>query len=122
MRRACTVTALFLFLAALAWPASLSGDWKGPFEFQGNAMTVVMHLTAKDAALTGAIDGLPTPNAVIKEGKIDGDTVTFWIDADYGGTTYKLVFKGNVSSDEIHFLFGTEDGSWGAELVVKRAS
>lgn len=122
MKRACTVTALFLFLAALAWPARLSGDWKGPFEFEGNTITVVMHLSAKDAALTGTVDGLPTPATVIREGKIDGDTVTFWIDTDYQGTTYKLVFKGKVTGDEIHFQFGTEDGSWGAELVVKRAS
>jgi hypothetical protein len=123
MKRACTVAALMLFLAALAWPASLSGEWKGAFDFQGNSLSVVMHLTAKDAALTGSIDGLPTTAAaVIKDGKIDGDTVTFWIEADYGGTIYKVVFKGKVTGDEIHFQFGTEDGSWGADLVVKRAS
>jgi len=38
------------------------------------------------------------------------------------GHDYKLVFKGKVTDDEIHFQFGTEDGSWGADLVVKRAS
>jgi hypothetical protein len=122
MKRACTVFALSLFLAALAWPASLSGDWKGAFDFDGKSMPVVLHLTASDAVLTGTIDGLPTSPAEIKDGKIDGDTITFWIAADYQGTTYKLVFKGKVAGDEIHFQFGTEDGSWGAELVVKRAS
>lgn len=120
MMRACTVTAMMLFLAALAWPASLSGDWKGSFDFQGNSLSVVMHLTAKDADLTGRIEGLPTAPADIKDGKIDGDTVAFWIEADYGGTIYKVVFKGKVTGDEIHFQFGTEDGSWGTEMVVKR--
>ncbi len=85
-------------------------------------MPVVLHLTAADAVLTGTIDGLPTSPAEIKEGKIDADTITFWIATDYQGTTYKLVFKGKVNGDEIHFQFGTEDGSWGADLVVKRAS
>jgi hypothetical protein len=122
MKRACTVTAMILFLAALAWTASLSGDWKGSFDFQGNSLSVVMHLTAKDAALTGTIDGLPMPARDIKDGKIDGDTVTFWIEADYEGAIYKVVFKGKVNGDEIHFQFGTEDGSWGADMVVKRAS
>ncbi|HEY1218983.1 MAG: hypothetical protein ABSE42_14745 [Bryobacteraceae bacterium] len=122
MKRACTVTALLLFLAALAWPAGLSGDWKGAFDFDGNSVPVVLHLTVKDAGVTGTIDGLPTSPADIKEGKIDGDTITFWVATDYQGTTYKLVFKGKVTDDEIHFQFGTEDGAWGADLVVKRAS
>jgi hypothetical protein len=122
MKRACTVTALLLFLAALAWPAGLSGDWKGAFDFDGNSVPVVLHLTVKDAGVTGTIDGLPTSPADIKEGKIDGDTITFWVATDYQGTTYKLVFKGKATDDEIHFQFGTEDGAWGADLVVKRAS
>jgi hypothetical protein len=120
MKRACTVTALCLFLAALAWPASLTGDWKGAFDFEGNSVPVTMHLTAKDAALTGTVEGLPTSPVDIKEGKIVGDSVTFWVNTDYQGSTYKLAFKGKVSGDEIHFQFGTEDGSWGADVVVKR--
>ena len=122
MKRAFTVTALFLFLAALAWPASLSGDWKGAFDFDGNSVPVVLHLTVKDAGVTGTMDGLPTSPTEIKEGKLDGDTLTFWVATDYEGTTYKLVFKGKVTDDEINFQFGTEDGSFGADLVVKRAS
>ena len=122
MKRVFTLTALCLFLAALAWPAGLGGDWKGAFDFDGNSVPVVMHLAVKDAGVTGTIDGLPTSPTEIKEGKIDGDTITFWAATDYQGTTYKLVFKGKVTGDEIHFQFGTEDGAWGADLVVKRAS
>jgi hypothetical protein len=122
MKRACTLTALFLFLAAVAWPAGLDGDWKGAFDFDGNSVPVVLHLTAKGADVTGTIEGMPSSPSDIKEGKLDGDSVTFWINTDYQGTTYKLVYKGKVTGDEIHFQFGTEDGSWGADLVVKRAA
>jgi hypothetical protein len=122
MKRACTVTALFLFVAALAWPASLAGDWKGAFDFEGTSMAVTMHFATKDGVLTGTISGLPTDPANIKDGKFDGDTVTFWTDIDYQDTTYRIFFKGKVTGDEIHFQFGTQDGAWGAELVVKRAS
>ena len=73
-------------------------------------------------SVTGTLEGLPTSPTDIKEGKIDGDTVTFWVNTDYQGTAYKLVYKGKVQGDEIHFEFGTDDGSWGADLVVKRAS
>ena len=32
----------------------------------------------------------------IHDGKADGDTVTFWVNTDYEGTTYKIVFKGKI--------------------------
>jgi hypothetical protein len=39
---------------------------------------------------------------------------------DYAGQTYKLVYKGKVSGDQIQFTFGTEDGGWSAELTAKK--
>lgn len=108
--------------AALAAPLpNLSGTWKGTFDFQGTGVPVTYHFAEAGAALTGTIEGLPTSPVEIHDGKIDGDTVTFWINTDYQGTTYKIVYKGKVSADGIKFSFGTEDGSWGAEMTVSKA-
>jgi multimeric flavodoxin WrbA len=57
----------------------------------------------------------------IHEGKIDGDTVTFWLNTVYQGDTYKLVYKGKVAADQIAFSFGTEDGSWSAEVKAGKS-
>ncbi|HEY3706524.1 MAG TPA: hypothetical protein VGL22_15790 [Terracidiphilus sp.] len=100
--------------------ADLSGTWNGAFDFQGNSVPVTLTLKATDAAVTGSMEGLPTSPAEIHDGKIEGATITFWLDNEYQGQMYKLVYKGRVDGDRIDFDFGTEDGSWGASLTVKR--
>jgi hypothetical protein len=102
--------------------ADLSGTWKGSFQFNGDSYPLTMHLTAAGNALTGTVEGLPTTPAEIHDGKIDGDNVTFWLNTDYQGTTYKLVYTGKISGDQIAFTFGTEDGSWSTLLTATRSA
>jgi hypothetical protein len=52
---------------------------------------------------------------------MDAGTVTFWVNTDYQGQTYKLVYRGKVSADGIRFIFGTEEGSWGTELTATKS-
>lgn len=99
---------------------SLSGTWKGTFDFQGTGVPVTYHFAQAGPAVTGTIEGLPTSPVEIHDGKIEADTVTFWINTDYQGTTYKIVYKGKISADGIRFSFGTEDGGWGAEMTVSK--
>ncbi len=124
MRKMIAVAGLMLFLVATARlrAADLSGTWKGSFEFNGDSIPLILHLTASGDALTGSVEGLPTSPAEIHDGKIDGDTVTFWVNTDYQDETYKLVYSGKVNGDEIEFTFGTEDGSWSSPLTVMRGA
>src|SRR5664280_1425057 len=143
MKNVLRLVGLFAFLAVLptAHAADLTGTWKGAFDFQGTSVPLTFHLTVAGGGVTGTVEGLPTTPVEIHEGKVDGDTVTFWVNSDYQGTTYKLVYdgkvdgdtvtfsvttdyqgspvklvyKGKISADEIKFAFGTEDGSWGTE-------
>ncbi|HEY2857878.1 MAG TPA: hypothetical protein VGJ21_05640 [Terracidiphilus sp.] len=113
-------------VAAILWlvpsmrAADLSGTWKGSFEFNGASVPVTLNLKVADTAVSGTIEGLPTSPVDIHEGKIDGPTMTFWINTDYEGQTYKIVYHGKISADSIDFDFGTEDGSWGATMTAKR--
>jgi hypothetical protein len=113
------LAAFLCFLPTLR-AADVSGTWKGAFDFQGNSMPLTLNLKVADTAVTGTVEGLPNTPADIHDGKIEGDTVTFWVNSDYQGQTYKLVYKGKISGDTIDFDFGTEDGSWGTTLSVKR--
>lgn len=101
--------------------SDVSGNWEGAFDFQGTSVALTLHLTAAGATVNGAIEGLPTTPAEIHDGKVEGDTVTFWVNSEYEGNSYKLVYKGKVSADGIKFTFGTEDGSWGSELLAKKS-
>ena len=53
--------------------------------------------------MTGTVEGLPTTPAEIHDGKVYGDTVTFWVNTDYQGQTYKLVYKGKIAAGQIVF-------------------
>ena len=100
--------------------ADLSGTWKGAFDFQGSSVPVTLNLKVAEMAVTGTVEGLPTSPVDIHDGKVDGESITFSVNTDYEGQTYKLIFKGKVSADSIDFDFGTEDGSWGTTMTAKR--
>lgn len=123
-KKLIAVVGLVVFIAAAAGAraADLNGTWKGSFEFNGENIPLTLHLTVAGDAVTGTVEGLPTSPAEIHDGKIDGDAVTFWVDTDYEGTTYKLNYTGKVSGDEIAFTFGTDDGSWSSPLTVTRSA
>lgn len=100
----------------------VSGIWKGSFDFQGSSVPLTFHLTSSAGTVSGTVEGLPTSPAAIHEGKLDGDTVTFWVDTDYQGQSYKIVYKGKVAATHIDFNFGTDDGSWSAELTATKSA
>jgi hypothetical protein len=122
MNRALRLVFLFSLLVVLLGAAGASGTWKGNFDFNGASVPLTFNLKTAGDGLTGTVEGLPTTPAEIHDGKVDGDTISFWVTTDYQGQDYKLVYKGKVADDQIQFTFGTEDGSWGAELTVKKSS
>ena len=101
-------------------PADLSGIWKGTFDYQGASVPVVFHLTNAAGVVTGTVEGLPTTPADIHDGKMDGDTVSFWVNTDYQGQTFKLVCKGKIAGGQIVFTIGTEDGSWATQITATK--
>jgi hypothetical protein len=122
MKRAYTLIFLLFCLAAMAAAADVNGAWKGAFEFNGESVPVTLNLKNGGDKVTGNVEGLPTSPAEIHEGKLQEDNITFSVDIVYQGSPVKLVYKGKVSGDQIQFTFGTDDGSWGTDLTVKRAS
>jgi hypothetical protein len=120
--RLLALTILSAFAAALLFAGDPGGDWKGSFDFNGTDVPLTFHLKVSDTTLTGTIEGLPTTPAEIKDGKIDGDTISFGATTDYQGSPVNLVYKGKVDGDQIKFSMGTDDGSWGVEFVAKRSA
>src|SRR5208282_5016554 len=124
MRNLLRIAGLVAFLAVLpaANAADASGTWKGAFDLQGSNVPLTFHFTIANGSLTGSVEGLPTTPAELHDGKVDGSTVTFWVNTDYQGQAYKVVFKGTISAagDQIAFTLGTEDGSWGTQMTAAK--
>jgi len=119
MKRNFLATGLLLLLATLASAADLTGKWQGSFNFNEQAVPLTFDLKG-GSDVTGTVSGLPSGVAQIKEGKLEGENLTFWLMTEYQGNPIKLVYRGKVSPGEIKFEFGTEDGSWGTQLVAKK--
>jgi hypothetical protein len=119
MKRARFIFISMALLAATLAAADINGKWKGPMQAGDRELT--FDLKADGARLTGTVSGLVDKALEIKDGKVEGDTVSFWVMSEYQGQPVKLVYKGQASANEIRFNMGTEDGSWGTEIAAKRA-
>ena len=112
----------FLMVLPAAHAADVSGTWKGAFDVEDSNISLTFHFTVANGAVTGTLEGLPNSPVEIHDGKVNGDTVTFWANSDYEGQTYKLLFKGtvNAAGDQIAFALETDDGSWGTDMTATR--
>lgn len=122
MKRSFYFIGLIVLTALLACAADLTGKWTGQFDFNGNAVPLTFDLKSSGDTLTGKVNGLPTPDAEIKDGKIDGTSVTFWLMTEYQGSPIKLVYNGKLSADQIDFTMATEDGGFSVTFPVKKAA
>ncbi|MGA2774287.1 MAG: hypothetical protein ABSG26_26165 [Bryobacteraceae bacterium] len=120
MKRIPTLAGLLLVLATLLYCADATGKWKGSLDAGGQTHDLTFDLKASGDTLTGAVSGLRGEASEVQDGKIQGDTVSFWAMGEYQGQPLKLVFKGQVLESEIHFTMGLDDGSWSGDLVVKK--
>ena len=121
MKRIRTLTGLLLMLATLLYCADVTGKWKGTIDAGGETHDLTFDLKASGDTLTGTFGAAGGQSSEIKDGKVQGDTVSFWAMSEYQGQAIKLVFKGQVLESEIHFTMGLDDGSWSTDLVAKKA-
>ena len=90
-----------LLLAAPAFAADVDGKWTGTVSTPMGDLPVAYEFKADGTTLTGTtlgIDGAPVP---IKDGKIDGNNISFSVVLDFGGMALELTYKGVVSPTEI---------------------
>src|SRR5512140_86613 len=99
------VTTILLILAIGAFAADVTGKWT--YEQAGRqggpARQVTITLKQDGNTLTGSIPGFgrggdnPPPPSEIKNGKIDGDNVSFETVRTMGDNTITTKYKGTVS-------------------------
>jgi hypothetical protein len=123
MKRTLTGIGILFLLAAASFAADATGKWKATFEVpNGPILNLTFDLKAVDADLTGTISGMLDHALEIKDGKIKGDDVSFWITSEYQGNPIKLMYTGKVTEGQIQFTMGTEDGGWSTQILAKKDS
>jgi hypothetical protein len=124
IQRTLAVAGAVLFCATMLFGASATGTWKGSLTAPDGGHDLTFKLTASGDKLTGTVSDAASGSGEleIREGKIEGDTITFQMLYPYQGDTMKILYKGQVTADEIRFNIATDDGSWSTDFVAKRTS
>jgi enterochelin esterase-like enzyme len=119
-------TPLSLFvLAAISVPilaAEPTGTWKAEFNTQRGLQKYTFTLKQDGANLTGKISaelGGEKREADVKEGKVEGDTITFVELLKVQDNELRIVYTGKVSADEIKFTRKVGDFAT-TDAVAKR--
>jgi enterochelin esterase-like enzyme len=121
MKTHITLLSLALFsLSALA--ADVNGTWKADFDTQRGLQKYTFTLKQEGVSVTGKAnverDG-EKREAELKEGKVEGDTVTFVEPLKIQDNEIKITYTGKVSGNEIRFT--RKVGDFGSsEATAKR--
>jgi enterochelin esterase-like enzyme len=113
------ITLLSLALPCFALAADVTGTWKAEFDTQRGLQKYTFTLKQDGTSATGKAnverDG-EKREAGLKEGKVEGDTVTFVEPLKIQDNEIKITYIGKISGDEIKFTrkvgdFGSSDAT-----------
>lgn len=90
-----------LLSAAPALAADVDGKWAGTITTPGGDVPVAFEFKADGTNLTGTTSSPDGMSVNIKDGKIDGDKITFGVSLDLGGMPLEIAYSGVVSPTEL---------------------
>jgi hypothetical protein len=106
----------FLALAAAAAAGDISGKWIAP----DNGVDVVMDFKVDGTKLEGEVDNPLFGKMKINDGKIDGDTISFYLIHPNNDEERRAVFKGTVKGNTIRFTVRMVDRGLKEIVAIKQ--
>jgi hypothetical protein len=116
--RTFAFVAVLLLVAGMAFAADIDGKWTGEVDFGGQKMPVAYTFKADGAALTGSTQIMENP-VNIKDGKIDGNNISFSITFGEGEQAMKIDYKGVLTGDQLKLTFDMMGQS--TDIILKKA-
>jgi hypothetical protein len=96
----------FLLVAGFAFGADIDGKWTGQYNSgMGEPMQMDFTFKAEGASLTGTAPGGPGATIPLKDGKIDGNNISFTVETSMGEMQMKFQYKGVLSGDTLELSF-----------------
>ena len=99
------VLAVALSVLALAplHAAGVDGKWTGSIDTPMGAIPIEFNFKADGATLNGSMGGPDGGQIPIKNGKVDGNKISFVEKGSYMGMALSFNYTGELVGDEIHF-------------------
>jgi len=116
--------AFFLLLVIFVLAASaadVSGTWKAAIETPNGAMETTFQFKVDGNKLTGSTSNQFMGDMPISDGKIEGDDLSFTVNASFNGNDVKLNYKGKVSGDQMKLTLEIPGRDRTIEMTAKRA-
>ncbi len=114
------IAVLALLLAASLCAADINGKWKGTAEGPNGAIERTFNFKVDGSKLTGETESEMMGKATISDGKIEGDNISFTINANFQGNEMKLAYKGKIVGDQIKLSVDFGGGGQTIEYTLKR--
>jgi len=114
----------FALSVCSVWPADVTGVWKAQFDTQRGRQKYTFTLQQDGTKVTGnasaEVNGAKRESE-LREGKMEGDTVSFVEPLNIQGNDLRITYFGKVSGNEIKFTRQVGDFAT-TEAVAKRES
>ena len=101
MKKVYAIVVGFMLLAAPAFAADVDGKWSGTVSTPMGDIPVAYEFKSEGTTLTGTTLGIDGGSVPIKDGKVDGNNISFNVTLDFGGMAIDLSYKGVVTPTEI---------------------
>jgi hypothetical protein len=122
LRFVVTITAALALAGLTLLAADLTGTWSGTFEVRrsdgsSRTLTPLVILKQDGTVLTGSIGSNQSDQRPIRNGKVDGDRVTFEIESQ-GGTIQRFDLKASADRIEGDVRASTHRAAKRVPLVI----
>jgi hypothetical protein len=113
---------LFAAFAFTASAADVTGTWKASTETPNGTFETTFVFKVDGAKLTGTTSNQMMGETAISEGKIDGDNLSFVVNASFNGNEVKLNYKAKASGNEMKITLELPGGDRTFEMIAKKVS
>lgn len=113
---------LFAMCAVSALAADISGKWIGTAESSNGKLERTFDFKVDGGKLSGETESQLIGKSAIKDGKVDGDNITFTIVANFQGNEMTLTYKGKIVGDQIKLSVAIAALDQTVEYTLKRSS
>jgi hypothetical protein len=122
MKKLLYLSALALICSVVALAADVSGTWSGQMPTRdGGTRDVTFKLKQDGGALTGTMSAFDNDIA-IKDGKVDGNNLSFSVTLEFNGNEVKLLFTGTSEGSELKMTREREGSGNKQNFTLKKSS
>jgi hypothetical protein len=95
------LASLLVLMTSPAFAADVDGKWSGSLDTPNGPVQVSFLFKADGSALTGTTTGPDGNSVALKNGKVDGDKISFSFDVSFGADPTTFNYTGVVTGNEL---------------------